>query len=57
MKYSEIYILKIFTIKLKELRKERGITQRKLAEALKCGYVTIKNYKIRKKQSESTIFM
>ena len=52
-----MYILKIFAIKLKELRKEKGITQRKLAEALKCGYVTIKNYKIRKKQSESTIFM
>ena len=39
-----MYILKIFAIKLKELRKERGITQRKLAEALKCGYITIKNY-------------
>lgn len=39
-----MYILKIFAIKLKELRKEKGITQRKLAEALKCGHITIKNY-------------
>ena len=52
-----MYILKIFAIKLKELRKEKAMTQRKLAEALKCGYITIKNYKIRKKQPESTIFM
>ena len=39
-----MYILEVFAVKLKELREEKGLTQIKLAEALKCKHMTITNY-------------